>query len=595
MLDSPHPHGSLNDRAALRGRPTISYLRFSTAPQELGTSIDRQQETLDRIISHFGLVLDHSLTDRALSASKGHHHSRGKLADLITAIDAGVIRRGTVLAIEAYDRLDRRGTFDAFDLLKKLIVDGGMVIIDGDLTVWDAHTINSDLNHKLIANMNAARSYAERLGQYARGAHRRVRTALETLVDDPDAVKPMFQSRPPAWIEKIPAVGKVPAEYRLIDAHVKTIKLIFHMCVEGYTIRQISAHLNKAEVPTHVRAVGWSGARVGSILRDEHVLGYAQSHFRQPDAGKVVDGKKIPARRVAGRKVLLYPPAIDAATWQRARDALSVRALVAAGRPAPGVNLFSGRIKCKACGGPMRLQKTGPLDHTGVRQRRLFCGSRMERGTCRDTASYDLGPDQEGSLLARVMAVTALATSAATPDTSGSAERLAALQVEIAVLEESITTYGPKTGSSPTIFAMVVGMAESLDAKRAEAHDLGIKASALSIADPQGSSAAWVQFVEALVVPALDGEIEARERLRSLLARVEFTIVGDDAGALQVMVGGRVVNQLGIAVALGMGFGVDTGMDDAEIERLSYMTAGEFRTDLDVAKQVAEAIASTNA
>jgi len=75
--------------ADLIGPLVISYLRFSSSPQEKGTSIDRQQETLDRIIAHYQLVLDHSLTDRALSALKGRHRTRGKVADLLAAIDKG--------------------------------------------------------------------------------------------------------------------------------------------------------------------------------------------------------------------------------------------------------------------------------------------------------------------------------------------------------------------------------------------------------------------------------------------------------------------------------------------------------------------------
>ena len=89
------------------------------------------------------------------------------------AIDQGLIRRGTVLAIEATDRLFRENMFDAFDLLKRLIVTGGMVIITGDLTEWDVASINSNLAHKLVAELNAARAYSERLSDYATGAHRR--------------------------------------------------------------------------------------------------------------------------------------------------------------------------------------------------------------------------------------------------------------------------------------------------------------------------------------------------------------------------------------------------------------------------------------
>jgi DNA invertase Pin-like site-specific DNA recombinase len=121
--------------ADLKGRPYISYLRFSSAPQEKGSSIERQQETLDRIVSHFGLVLDRALEDRAMSASTGTHRKKGELGDLLTLINEKEIPTGTVLTVESIDRLTRERFFDVFDMLKTIIVTGGLIIITGDLTV----------------------------------------------------------------------------------------------------------------------------------------------------------------------------------------------------------------------------------------------------------------------------------------------------------------------------------------------------------------------------------------------------------------------------------------------------------------------------
>jgi hypothetical protein len=91
---------------------------------------------LDLIVSHFQLVREADLEDRGFSAIKNKHVEFGQLGVLLQMIRDGIISpaRPIVLNIEQIDRLFRRGQFDAFDVLRQLIRDGGMILVTGDMS-----------------------------------------------------------------------------------------------------------------------------------------------------------------------------------------------------------------------------------------------------------------------------------------------------------------------------------------------------------------------------------------------------------------------------------------------------------------------------
>lgn len=138
----------------LYGRECISYMRWSTATQSEGDSERRQREAHNRIFEYFRLVPARimvergleAVADRGLSASKGHHVKRGNLGTLMQDVEHGEVAKGTVLAIEAFDRLDRRGMLDVFEVLRTLIQTHGLLIVTGDLTIWGPAEIDSPLN-----------------------------------------------------------------------------------------------------------------------------------------------------------------------------------------------------------------------------------------------------------------------------------------------------------------------------------------------------------------------------------------------------------------------------------------------------------------
>lgn len=518
--------------ADLKGRGTLSYLRFSSSPQEKGTSIERQQETLDRIIAAYGLLLDQSLTDKAMSASKGVHRKKGKLADLLKAIDEGENFRGKVLTIEATDRLFREGMFDAWPVLETIIRKGGMILVTGDLTIWDEAAIDSPLVHKLIAEINAGRDYAKRLAEMATGAHVSRRKRLQALAENPDSgAKPFLNSAPPSWIIRAKglrhgdlAFGTVI--YSLHPERTAILREIFDLAKGGFSCMQIAAELNRRQIPPFSNGSRsrplWADNQIGVLLRNEAAIGFVQPC-------RVVEGNK---REPVGQRVRLYPPAVDDATWITVRALLIERRKGLRGPQGKNVaNLFTGHVFCKTCGSPMRVISGGTRGG-----KRLVCARWEESRTCRDSERYDIAYWEprllhELSLLAPRLSVSA--------DAGQIAEELATLKIEIKNRAELLLELAKNARGSPTRMAMYDKMTDEHDADLDKAAALEIKLSAAS--SPQSRAEDTWAFFRSLIVPVLAGDIDARLRLRSLATGWDYRITGSDrfSKTLVITVAGR--------------------------------------------------------
>lgn len=498
--------------ADLKGRHSISYLRFSSSPQERGSSIDRQQKVLDDAIAHYGLIVDQTLIDRAKSASKGHHRTRGELADLIAAIRGGFIPRGTVLIVEAIDRLFREGAMDVFSYLKDWVQDRGLVLVVGnDLTIYCEAAINGDLSHKLLAEVNAAKDYAVRLSEMAFGAHAARRRKVEAFANDPDhATVPVINGILPAWLTRT----KGKNDYRLQDDHTDTLRLIFDLYAGGSSCRQIAESFTKDTVPLFHGMKAWRSPRIGAILRDRHTIGMYMPTRK---------GEKSYHRIAIGPEVQIFPTAIDAETWLRVQDRMdgSKHILVGArGRTVP--NLFTGHIFCRTCGAAMRVDTGGGI-RNGVRKRHMLCGSYVEKGGCADKTRYDLAI-YERDILFALLRLTRIAPKTPLPDRKRIDDEIARIRIEIEQNQAAIDALIPRIAKSATLADTVEKLSVQIDGLRRRLTDLRLESEAVASATTRADEV-WA-FFTSLVRPAIRGDVEARDRLRGLLVRMNYRIEG---------------------------------------------------------------------
>lgn len=508
-------------REDLFGRECISYFRYSSAPQKWGSTLDRQQEFLDKAMAYFSLVLIQSLTDAA-SASKGHHHKKGNLLKLLESARAGEFKRGSVVIVEKIDRLDRRGPLVVFAMLKELIVDAGLILVTGhDLCIYDEAGINGDLAHKLLAEIQAAELYTRNLSINATGAHEKRRKALEALVDDPLAPRPLMNSRPPAWLVRD---GN---NYALQPDRAEAVRLVFDLCCEGYSIRQIAIEMNKRRVkplPFGVRSQKeWVAPRIAYILRDRATLGIIQPYRREGD------------KRIAtGREVKVYPAVIDASIWVRVRDLLNSRQRKLRGRRGGEVtNLFTGKVFCRTCGASLRMTTGGGLT-AGRRNRRLVCSRYRESHACEDSQHYDMHYFEKIILFLLSKNLMSRPTN---DDEHVLGEQVAALKITTKTLEANKELLRTRMSTSATIQADYFKTVDEIEAHQKTIAKLEIKIVAAMA--PTDQTTQLMKFLGELYFPATNGDIEARHRVRSLLAPLDFRITGGQSTGMILQIDDR--------------------------------------------------------
>ena len=107
-----------------------SYIRFSSPEQLKGDSLRRQLEASKRYAEENGLTLDESidLKDYGVSAYRGEHKTKGALGIFLNLIGQGKIEKGSILIIEAFDRLSREKVLDAFDGFSEIVKAGIQIV-----------------------------------------------------------------------------------------------------------------------------------------------------------------------------------------------------------------------------------------------------------------------------------------------------------------------------------------------------------------------------------------------------------------------------------------------------------------------------------
>lgn len=128
-----------------------SYVRFSTARQELGDSLRRQVEMAEVYCKENNLDLQPlSFRDLGVSAFKRKNIETGALACFIGAVESGTISRGSYLVIEQFDRLSRADVDIALMLLLRLVNAGITVVTIADNKIWNKSTVK-DLTNLIVA------------------------------------------------------------------------------------------------------------------------------------------------------------------------------------------------------------------------------------------------------------------------------------------------------------------------------------------------------------------------------------------------------------------------------------------------------------
>ena len=302
-----------------------SYTRFSSLGQKDGSSEEGQQKNIEEYAARNGMTLVECIVDRARSASKGHHRSKGNLKRFEEAVSAGLIKSGSHLLIDKLDRLTRQQPITVAQPLIVKILQAGITIhtvMHG--TVLRPESVEDQgAMHALLAELFSGYLYTRDLGiRIRRGKAKNEAKARE----EGKAVT----SLAPYWLKAIPG-SKVEAHP---DRAAICKRIIKRLEADGDQPFGKSAH--------------WNHMYVLDILRNRAVLGEYTPKLTNPATGESEAQETI---------LDFYPRVIDQLTWDDVQARIAARNridtetrrqnTITGGRVGTEVkNLFTHLIEC---------------------------------------------------------------------------------------------------------------------------------------------------------------------------------------------------------------------------------------------------------
>jgi DNA invertase Pin-like site-specific DNA recombinase len=435
--------------------------------------------------------------DRGKSGYNGSHRRKGQLGDLIDAAKQGKFEKGTIIVVEAWDRLGRlrpdRQTALVAELLQTGVSIGicrlGDIFSDDDFGThkWTTLAIFAQLAHA------ESKQKSERIHSAWNKKRQRAREEGELLT-----------SRLPAWLELVNGV------IRPIPERVATIRRILQLTIDGCGLTRIVKLLTQEGVPafgeaetpkpnrTRSKYSGkWRRHYVGGFAVDRRLLG---EHQPRDDEGKPL-GEMLPG---------YYPVVVEPELLDRAREAQTTRRY--AGRK-PGTvqgrvavtNLFSGLLRIAGTGDAVRNHNKGSKDKPHVL---LVPASAVEGRVSGTTFPLDAFQGAILSQLAEIDPATILCRKAIASRVDELRETLKGIRADIAGVQDSMKVKFSKH---------LVPVLDDLT-NREETVAAQLQAEVARVAQP--IDAAWAELPQA--VAALDDE--GRAHAAAILRRVISSI-----------------------------------------------------------------------
>lgn len=339
------------------------YCRFSSAKQEKGDSLERQQRDNRAYCLQNGWEIAGEFADAGISAWKGNNLTSGQLGIFANKVRSAEIPSGSILCVEKLDRLSRQDVWAAVDWMREMTRLGLTVVTSMDNGRYDQQSLSSDnpaqlqtilgfFMHGIVANQ-----LSETISKRVKSAWVRNRTrAGET--------NRVISAHCPGWLEVV-GTGE-DREFRPIPKRAALVREIFELAASGVGAPAIMRTFNeRGEKP-------WGRAY---HHRNSHRVGWEHSYIRDIINSSAVEGDLEPGRgrrrnreKTGERIVGYFPRIVDADLVARARAAQTSRKGTGGRGRDQCANLFSGFTTCGHCGGGMTITGSG-----GKAGRYLMC------------------------------------------------------------------------------------------------------------------------------------------------------------------------------------------------------------------------------
>lgn len=332
-----------------------SYLRFSDPRQAAGHSLDRQAAYAARWAAEHGLALDESLSlkDEGLSAYHQRHVTSGALGVFLAAVQGGQVPPGSVLVVEALDRLSRAEPIQAQAQLAQIVNAGITVVTASDGKSYSRETLKAnpmDLVYSLLVMIRAHEESDTK--------SKRVSASIRKLCEGwlAGTYRGLIRNgKDPQWL-RLDESG----QWQIIPERAEAVRLVVEMYSRGYGAAPIVQELHKRGLrPTDME------------VRQDHI-------YRLIKVRALTGHKEL---TVGDQTYLLagyYPALISQAQWDEMRETASTRTRAKVRGPLPSILTGHGITTCGYCGGAMASQtmtsrvatsKTGKIQTGNMRIR----------------------------------------------------------------------------------------------------------------------------------------------------------------------------------------------------------------------------------
>jgi DNA invertase Pin-like site-specific DNA recombinase len=250
----------------------VSYTRFSDpVRQSKGDSQDRQDRMYRDFCNRHNLTpLAEVFADCGRSGYRDEHRRKGRFGQLVAMAKGGQFEPGTVIVVEAWDRLGRLRPDKQTELIAELLRTGvniGVCRLDDIFTEEDFGT------HK----WTTLAVFVQLAYQESKQKAERIAESWKKRRENARKKRALVTRRIPAWLEE------VNGALVTIPERVAALKVIFRLAADGYGAARIVRVLTgKGKGGGREKAVPpfgtakWTRPYLNKILSDRRVLGEYQ-------------------------------------------------------------------------------------------------------------------------------------------------------------------------------------------------------------------------------------------------------------------------------------------------------------------------------
>ncbi|SBR45153.1 recombinase family protein [Halomonas sp. HL-93] len=336
----------------------IAYVRYSSAVQGDGDSVERQISPLEAFERRFNVKVEEIFKDEGVSSYSGDNIKKGRFSEILEKIENEEIKKGDFLVIESIDRISRQELNKTAKILQDILEKGIKIYTTIDERLYNYEDKERDLENYLMIGLIAKRSNDE-----SETKSRRRKSAWDKAKQLAEDEGKIFSTS----INTPYGLEIVDGKFKIIEEEAKEIRFI----IENLKYEGVSATIRKLN---EWSKRSWKPHHIGHFFHNQYIRGVYRAQKRE-------NKKKVHERYIEN----YYPPIVSETAFYEAREAMKKRETKKEyGNKAKGhLNIFKNCIKCKECGSTMIFMKN--KNPRGVWYSYYSCETKKEkRAGCED-------------------------------------------------------------------------------------------------------------------------------------------------------------------------------------------------------------------